>query len=216
MGYRGYENALAATVRDRAVGVDRPPFGYRRRPVTIRHEGWSLTVPGSFGERWTSEEWWGGESKRTITLAATATEAEGGPMPPEAFLAQGRGGPRRPHDHPPRRAGHGSGQDHDRCELGRRSRRRRGVLGRRRQRSRDPHRVRRPIRLGVGHRHVALAQVRVSRGSVRLASADRPVRATDRPISAGRASWLRGGGPACRSRHPGCGGRRALSRGWLG
>ena len=27
-----------------------------------------MTVPGSFGERWTAEEWWGGESKRTITL----------------------------------------------------------------------------------------------------------------------------------------------------
>ena len=45
MAYRGHENALAATVRDRAVGVDRPPIGYRRRPVRIRHEGWSLTVP---------------------------------------------------------------------------------------------------------------------------------------------------------------------------
>jgi hypothetical protein len=88
MGYRGYENALTATVRDRAVGVDRPPVGYRRRPVTIRHEGWSLTVPGSFGERWTAEEWWGGESKRTITLAAASTESTDGPMPPEAFLAR--------------------------------------------------------------------------------------------------------------------------------
>ena len=84
MAYRGHENALAATVRERAVGVDRPPIGYRRRPVTIRHEGWSLTVPGSFGARWTSDEWWGGESKRAITLAATAT----GPMPPDAFLAR--------------------------------------------------------------------------------------------------------------------------------
>ena len=88
LGYRGHENALAETVRDRADGVDRPLFGYRRRPVTIRHEGWSLTVPGSFGERLTSEEWWGGESKRTITLAATATESEGGPMPPDAFLGR--------------------------------------------------------------------------------------------------------------------------------
>ncbi len=88
MGYRGYENTLAATVRGRAVGVDRPPFGYRRRPVTIRHEGWSLTVPGSFTERWTSDEWWGGESKRSITLAATATAADSGPMPPDAFLAR--------------------------------------------------------------------------------------------------------------------------------
>ena len=88
MEYRGYDSALAATVRERAEGVDRAPFGYRRGPVTIRHEGWSLTVPGSFGERWTSEEWWGGESKRAITLAATSTEADGGPMPPDAFLAR--------------------------------------------------------------------------------------------------------------------------------
>jgi hypothetical protein len=88
MRFRGHDNALAATVRDRAEGVDRPPIGYRRRPVTIRHEGWSLTVPGSFGERWTSEEWWGGESKRAITLAATPTEADGAPMPPDAFLAK--------------------------------------------------------------------------------------------------------------------------------
>jgi len=88
MEHRGNEGALAATVRDHADGVDRPPFGYRRRPVTIRYEGWSLTVPGSFGERWTSEEWWGGESRRAITLAATPTEADGKPMPPDAFLAR--------------------------------------------------------------------------------------------------------------------------------
>jgi hypothetical protein len=88
MGHRGDDSALAATVRDRADSVDRPPFGYRRQPVTIRHEGWSLTVPGSFGERWTSEEWWGGESKRAITLAATVTEAASGPMTPDAFLAK--------------------------------------------------------------------------------------------------------------------------------
>ena len=185
MGYRGHENALAETVRDRADGVDRPLFGYRRRPVTIRHEGWSLTVPGSFGERLTSEEWWGGESKRTITLAATATEADGGPMPPDAFLARvaaDLGDHTITHQ---RRASHGSGQDHDRCELGRRSRRRRGLLGRRRQRGRDPHRVRRPIRLGVGHRHVALAQLRVSRRFTTDASPVAP--ATDRP----RQRWAR-------------------------
>ena len=88
MAIRGYQGALAATVRDRADRVDRPRIGYRRRPVTIRHEGWSLEVPGSFGERWTSEEWWGGESARSITLAATTTEVDGAPMPPEVFLAR--------------------------------------------------------------------------------------------------------------------------------
>ena len=88
MAIRGYQGALAATVRDRADGVDRPRIGYRRRPVTIRHEGWSLEVPGSFAERWTSEEWWGGELARSITLAATTTEVDGAPMPPEVFLAR--------------------------------------------------------------------------------------------------------------------------------
>jgi hypothetical protein len=85
---RGYEAAVVATVRDHDDGIDRPRIGYRRRPVTIRHEGWSLEVPGSFGERWTSEEWWGGESGRSITLAATTTEVDGRPMPPEVFLAR--------------------------------------------------------------------------------------------------------------------------------
>jgi hypothetical protein len=87
LGYRGHTYALATTVRERAVPVDRPPIGYRRRPVTIRFEGWSLTVPGSFGERRTSEEWWGGESGRRITLAGTPTEADGKPMSPESFLS---------------------------------------------------------------------------------------------------------------------------------
>jgi hypothetical protein len=85
---RGLDGALAETVRGRAVQTDRSSIGYRRRPVTIRHEGWSLKVPGSFGERWTSEEWWGGESGRSITLAATTTEADGQPMAAEAFLAR--------------------------------------------------------------------------------------------------------------------------------
>jgi len=88
IGYRGQANPLASTVRDRAEGVDRPLIGYRRRPVTILHEGWSLTVPGSFGERLTSDEWWGGEARRSITLAAAPTEGTGGPMPPDVFLAK--------------------------------------------------------------------------------------------------------------------------------
>jgi hypothetical protein len=85
---RGSDGSLVDTVRDRAARVDGPRIGYRRRPVTIRHEGWSLKVPGSFGERWTSDEWWGGEAGRSITLAATITEADGQPMAPEAFLAR--------------------------------------------------------------------------------------------------------------------------------
>jgi hypothetical protein len=54
--------------------------------VTVTHAGWSLTIPGSFAERRTDEEWWGGEGGRAITLAATATEADGRPMLPDAFL----------------------------------------------------------------------------------------------------------------------------------
>jgi hypothetical protein len=67
---------------------DRPapqaPIGYRRDPVTITHEGWSLEIPGDFAERRTDEEWWGGGAGRGVTLAAVET----GAMPPVAFLAQ--------------------------------------------------------------------------------------------------------------------------------
>jgi hypothetical protein len=62
-----------------------PPIGYRRLPVRISHEGWVLEgVPGSFAERRTDEEWWGGGAGRGITLAAIDT----GTMSAEAFLDQ--------------------------------------------------------------------------------------------------------------------------------
>ena len=62
-----------------------PPIGYRRLPVRISHEGWVLeNVPGSFAERRTDEEWWGGGAGRGITLAAVDT----GTMSAEAFLDQ--------------------------------------------------------------------------------------------------------------------------------
>jgi hypothetical protein len=62
-----------------------PPVGYRRRPVRISHAGWALDgVPGSFAERRTEEEWWGGGAGRAITLAAVDT----GTMRAEAFLDQ--------------------------------------------------------------------------------------------------------------------------------
>jgi hypothetical protein len=70
--------------RAKAVGADLPAIGYRRRSVTITHEGWSLDVPGSFAERRTPEEWWGGEAGRSVTLAAVDT----GTMTGEAFLDQ--------------------------------------------------------------------------------------------------------------------------------
>ncbi len=71
-----------------AAGTERPPVGYRRRPVTITHEGWALEVPGSWSERRTAEEWTGGEAGRSITLAAVETADEGRPMAPHVFLAR--------------------------------------------------------------------------------------------------------------------------------
>ena len=93
---RGVEDpAAAALVGDRVATTpdDRPLIGYRRRPVTIVHEGWTLQVPGSFAERRTAEEWWGGETGRSITLAAVETGTEDGPMTAEAFLQQVAGEP---------------------------------------------------------------------------------------------------------------------------
>ena len=65
-----------------------PLIGYRRRPVTIVHEGWALEVPGSFTGRRTSEEWSGGEAGRNITLAGTETAEAGHPMTADRFLQQ--------------------------------------------------------------------------------------------------------------------------------
>jgi hypothetical protein len=67
---------------------DRPPIGYRRQPVTVVHEGWTLEVPGSFAERRSAEEWWGGETGRSVTLAAVETGTDNGPMSAEGFLHQ--------------------------------------------------------------------------------------------------------------------------------
>ena len=85
---RGVDDPMARQVIARAEG-DReregPPIGYRRLPVRISHEGWVLDgIPGSFAERRTDEEWWGGGAGRGITLAAIDT----GPMSAEAFLDQ--------------------------------------------------------------------------------------------------------------------------------
>ncbi len=65
---------------------DESPLGYRRKAVTILHEGWALDVPGSFAERRTAEEWYGGEARRSVTLAATRTGETDQPMAPDAFL----------------------------------------------------------------------------------------------------------------------------------
>ncbi len=93
---RGVEDPAATglvEVRIATTPADRPLIGYRRRPVTIVHEGWTLQVPGSFAERRTAEEWWGGETGRSITLAAVETGTEDGPMTAEAFLQQVAGEP---------------------------------------------------------------------------------------------------------------------------
>jgi hypothetical protein len=66
-----------------APGAEEEPIGYRRRPVTIVHEGWALEVPGSFTGTRTDEEWSGGEAGRTITVAGTPTQ-----MSADQFLRQ--------------------------------------------------------------------------------------------------------------------------------
>jgi hypothetical protein len=68
--------------------ADDDAIGYRRRPVTIIHEGWALDLPGSFGEERTVEEWSGSDAGRTITLAATATAVGDGPMAADTFLRE--------------------------------------------------------------------------------------------------------------------------------
>jgi hypothetical protein len=56
--------------------------------VSVILEGWEFEVPGTFAERRTDDEWWGGEAGRSITIAATETGTEHGPMSPEEFLQQ--------------------------------------------------------------------------------------------------------------------------------
>lgn len=79
---------LLEGVKHRAKSESGPLIGYRRLPVEIEHQGWSLVVPGSFAERRSEEEVWLGETGRSITVAAVATGTEAGPMPPEVFLDQ--------------------------------------------------------------------------------------------------------------------------------
>jgi hypothetical protein len=90
---RGIDDAPSNDIRERGAGLAgsdrRPLVGYRRRPVTIIHEGWTLEVPGSFSERRTDEEWSGGDGGRTITIAGTATEGDDGrPLSADRFLAR--------------------------------------------------------------------------------------------------------------------------------
>jgi hypothetical protein len=88
---RGITDPMARQAAARAArqpAAD-PPVGYRRDTVRISHEGWSLEIPGSYAERRTTEEWWGGGAGRSITLAATPTgTAAGAPMSAQAFIDQ--------------------------------------------------------------------------------------------------------------------------------
>ncbi|HEY8636302.1 MAG TPA: hypothetical protein VIL81_03475 [Candidatus Limnocylindrales bacterium] len=84
------EDPMATQVRNRAATTDgdERPIGYRRAPVTIRHEGWALEIPGSFAEHRTAEEWWGGGAGRNITLAAVQTGTATGAMAAQSFIQQ--------------------------------------------------------------------------------------------------------------------------------
>jgi hypothetical protein len=84
----GLDDAMSRQVIDRAVREPdgTAPIGYRRQPVTISHEGWALEIPGSFAERRTPEEWWGGGAGRSITLAAVETGTETGAMDARSFI----------------------------------------------------------------------------------------------------------------------------------
>jgi hypothetical protein len=86
----GVDDAMSRQVIGRAIREpdDNPPIGYRRDPIIISHEGWALEIPGSFAERRTPEEWWGGGAGRNITLAAVQTGTETGAMDAQAFIQQ--------------------------------------------------------------------------------------------------------------------------------
>jgi hypothetical protein len=86
----GVDDPMSRQVIGRAVREpeDTVPIGYRRDPVVISHEGWALEIPGSFAERRTPEEWWGGGVGRNITLAAVQTGTESGAMGAQAFIQQ--------------------------------------------------------------------------------------------------------------------------------
>ena len=88
---RGIDDPMARQAAKRATTTPEPdpPVGYRRDPVVISHEGWMLEIPGSFAERRSAEEWWGGGTGRSITLAATATgHPDGSAMSAPEFIEQ--------------------------------------------------------------------------------------------------------------------------------
>ena len=90
VGLRGLDDPMSRQVVARAAQAPDAvrEIGYRRAPVTISHEGWALTIPGSFAERRTPDEWWGGGAGRGITLAAVPTGSAAGAMGAAAFIQQ--------------------------------------------------------------------------------------------------------------------------------
>ncbi len=87
---RGVADPISDRVFPRAAQADKglAPIGYRRRPVTVVHEGWLLPVPGTFSDKRADGEWQGGERGRHVTFAATVTQMPGGmPMSADRFLA---------------------------------------------------------------------------------------------------------------------------------
>lgn len=89
--FRGIDDQMARQAAGRAAREPEPvpPVGYRRDPVRITQEGWTLEIPGDYAERRTADEWWGGGAGRGITLAATRTGlSDGSPMPAQAFIEQ--------------------------------------------------------------------------------------------------------------------------------
>ena len=90
VGLRGIDDPMARQVVARAAHApdDSREIGYRRAPVAITHEGWALEIPGSFAERRTPDEWWGGGAGRGITLAAVPTGSAAGAMGAAAFIQQ--------------------------------------------------------------------------------------------------------------------------------
>ncbi|HSK51603.1 MAG TPA: hypothetical protein VLA44_02540 [Clostridia bacterium] len=87
---RGIDDQMARQVAERAAATPEPmtPVGYRRAPVTLRHAGWVIDVPGSFADIRTEDELWVGGAGRSITLAATETGTPAGPMSAQEFLDQ--------------------------------------------------------------------------------------------------------------------------------
>ncbi len=183
---RGIPDPIADRVLRQAERTDaaRPPIGYRRRPVTITHEGWVLDVPGAFGERRTPESWAGGERGRQVTLAASVNRtANGMPMSADWYLARVAGdlGAGVLHHHEGELVRPREGDDGR--ELGARGRRARGLLRRHRPGGRDPRRVRGRRRLALGRRPVEVPPPGLTAGAPGMRRRARDAQAdTRRPV----------------------------------